>query len=244
MIQHELHDHEHGPSHEHEHEHRGHDWHSDAYSREWMERWARRPSREEQFTAAIRLLPFAPDDHFVLMDVGAGYGAFAAFVLERFPKAEAILVDYAQPMLDLAREQQQAFAGRMLFERVDLSEPHCLQSFRDAGVNVAVSAIAIHNLREPRTIQRVYGEVAGVLSAPGYFINLDYVLASSPEADLYYRQMEARADPSKADRVGRRPNFPGTASEQLAWLSAAGFNWTDIPWKQGSLALLLAVKGS
>jgi tRNA (cmo5U34)-methyltransferase len=220
-----------------------HDWQSEGYSRAWMERWAQRPSREEQFTAAARLLPFGTDDPFLLMDLGAGYGAFAAFVLARFPRARAILADYSRAMLDMAQEQQREFGDRISCEEVDLAAPGCLKRFRDAGVNVAVSAIAIHNLREPRLIQAVYSEVAGMLTPGGCFVNLDYVLAATPPADLYYRQLEAKADPSRADRVGRTPNFPGTAREQLEWLTGAGFDWADVPWKQASLALLLAKKG-
>ncbi|HLG69418.1 MAG TPA: class I SAM-dependent methyltransferase [Chloroflexota bacterium] len=244
MIQPDQHEHthEHGP-HTHEH-HDHHDWHSAAYSREWMDRWERRPSREEQFSAAVKLLPFQQDEHFVLMDIGAGFGAFAAYILERYPKAEAILVDYSQAMLDLAKEQQQAYAGRLIYEQIDLSSPHCLEPLQSAGASLAVSAIAIHNLRDPQLIQGVYAQVAACLQTPGYFINLDYVLANQREADLYYRKLEAMADPSKADRVGRVPNFPGTARDQLQWLAASGFDWADIPWKQGPLSLLFAVKGS
>jgi tRNA (cmo5U34)-methyltransferase len=224
--------------------HDHHDWQSQAYSREWMERWAHRPSREEQFTAAARLLPYAPDEPFLLMDIGAGYGAFAAFVLERFPRARAILADYSRAMLDLAQEQQRSYADRVSYEEVDFSALGCLERFRDAGVNVAVSAIAIHNLREPRLIQAVYSQVAGMLAPGGCFVNLDYVLAAAPSADLYYRQLEAGADSSRADRANRLPNFPGTAREQLEWLAAAGFGWADVPWKQASLALLFAKKGT
>lgn len=220
-----------------------HDWQSDAYSREWMAGWAQRPSREEQFAAATRLLPYAPDEPFLLMDIGAGYGAFAAFVLERYPRARAILVDYSPAMLDLAQEQQRSYGDRISFEEVDLAAPGCLERFQAAGVNVAVSAIAIHNLREPRLIQAVYSQVAGMLAPGGCFVNLDYVLAAAPRADLYYRRLEAQADPSRADRANRLPNFPGTAREQLEWLTAAGFDWADIPWKQAGLALLFAMKG-
>ncbi len=227
-----------------DHPHAAHDWHSEAYSREWMERWAQRPSREDQFTAAVSLLPFAPDEPFLLMDVGSGYGAFAAFVLERFPKARAILADYSQPMLDMAPQQHPAVADRMECELVDLSGPNCLQRFRGRGVNVAVSAIAIHNLRQPDLIKGVYSEVAAMLTSPGYFINLDYVLAYRKEAHFFYQRMEARADPSRADRIGRVPNFPGTARDQLEWLTGAGFDWADIPWKQVSLSLLFAAKGA
>jgi tRNA (cmo5U34)-methyltransferase len=218
----------------------GHDWHSAAYSREWLERWAVRPSRDEQFTAAARLLPFAADEPFTLMDLGAGYGAFAAFILDRFPRSRAILVDYAQPMLDMALEQQATFADRISCERVDLSETDSLARFKDAGVSVAISAIAIHNLREPALIRGVYDQVASILPAGGYFLNLDYVLAEDLEADLHYRRLQAQTDPTKADRVNRRPNFPGTMADQLSWLREAGFAWADVPWKQSSLALLFA----
>jgi tRNA (cmo5U34)-methyltransferase len=219
-----------------------HDWHSEAYSKDWKERVAKRPSREEYFMAAVRVLPFELQDAFTLLDVGAGYGAFAEFLLGHFPNCKAIVSDYAQAMLDLAREQLAGYGQRVSFFQADLTVPGCLAPLKDVGINLAVSSIAIHNLRQPELIEGAYREVCSVLQKPGYFINEDYVLSESEAADWYYRNLEVQRDPSKADRAGRLPNFPGRAGDQLRWLRAAGFDWADIPWRHGALTLLFGAK--
>jgi ubiquinone/menaquinone biosynthesis C-methylase UbiE len=219
-----------------------HDWHSEAYARGWKERVAKRPSREEYFMAAVRILPFELHDEFTLVDVGAGYGAFAEFLLAHFPNSKAIVSDYAEPMLDMAGEQLAGYGDRVSFFQADLTVPGCLAPLKGAGISLAVSSIAIHNLRQPELIRGAYAEVCSVLQTPGYFINEDYVLADSEAADWYYRKLEVRREPTKADRAGRLPNFPGRASDQLRWLREAGFDWADVPWRQGALTLLFGVK--
>lgn len=221
-----------------------HDWHSDAYAKDWKERVAKRPSRDEYFMAAVRVLPYDLQDAFTVLDIGAGYGAFAEFLLSQFPNCRAIVSDYAQPMLDLAREQLARYGDRASFFQADLTQSGCLAPLEEAGVDVAVSSIAIHNLRQPELIQGAYREVCSVLRTPGYFINEDYVLASCEPADWYYRKLEVQHDPSKAERAGRLPNFPGRAGDQLRWLCEAGFSWADIPWRQGALTLLFAAKAA
>ena len=192
--------------------------------------------------AAARVLPYEVQDSFTLLDVGAGYGAFAEFLLRHFPNSKAIVSDYARSMLDLAREQLAEYGERVTFFQADLTVPGCLAPLNDAGINVAVSSIAIHNLRQPELIEGAYREVCSVLRKPGYFINEDYVLADSEADDWYYRKLEVQHDPGKADRAGRLPNFPGRADDQLRWLCIAGFDWADIPWRQGALTLLFGAK--
>ena len=194
--------------------------------------------------AAVRVLPFELHDAFTLVDVGAGYGAFAGFMLAHFPNCSAIVSDYAQPMLDLAREQLAGYGERVSFFQADFSVPGCLAPLKDKGIDLAVSSIAIHNLREPELILGAYREVCSVLRAPGYFVNEDYVLASGEDADWYYRRLAAKRDPTMGERANRLPNFPGRAPDQLRWLREAGFDWADIPWRQGWLTLLLGVKSA
>ena len=199
-----------------------HDWQSPVYSRQWMERWDSRPSRDEQFETVASLLPFAPDDRFTLVDVGAGFGALAGFLLKRFPKAQAILVDFAPAMLDLARQQLAGCGKRVRFEVGDLSRGDCFAALRGSEVAAAVSSIAIHNLEDAALIQGAYRQVCDLLGPSGRFVNIDHVASVVPG--------------------GREHHFQGSMLDHLAWLQAAGFRWADVPWRKGHMAIMAAGK--
>ncbi len=57
------------------------------------------------FDVASDLFPFATDARIRVLDIGAGYGAFAAAVLDRFPNAVAVGLDISEPMMAIGRER-------------------------------------------------------------------------------------------------------------------------------------------
>src|SRR5205823_14922018 len=59
----------------------------------------RERERAEQLTLVARLLPFAPDDAFTFVDLGAGTGAASRAILAEYPRASAILADYSRQMM-------------------------------------------------------------------------------------------------------------------------------------------------
>jgi len=150
-----------------------HDWHSTDYVAEWITRDAARdPERRPLLRRMLSFAPFPRDAELDVLDVGAGYGAVSEEVLQAFPAARVTLQDYSQPMLDRARQH---LAGRsdqlgfVLCDLVDLSWP------RQVGgpFDLAVSAIALHNLRDPEKIFACYGAIHDLLNPDGSFMNCD-----------------------------------------------------------------------
>ena len=188
-----------------------HDWHSADYVEAWINRDVTRDAERRQLLAAMLAhAGFAADAAVTVLDVGGGYGVVTEEVLRAFPGAHVTLQDYSAPMLAQARERLAPFAGRVAYAVADLFDP--AWTGRVGGpFDLAVSAIAIHNLGDPAAIAQCYRGVAQVLKPDGLF--LDY--------DLFF------------DRVGGLP-------AHTKWLEEAGFARVECLWQQPPLATVAA----
>lgn len=161
--------------------HRGHgphhDWQSAQYVQEWIDGDVTKDSERVPVLRAMLALPgIAPDAAIDVLDVGAGYGIVSRLVLETFPHAHVTLQDYSQPMLDQSKQRLAQYADRMSFALSDLTDPAWTD--RVGGpFDLAVSAIAIHNLGDPEKIATVYKGVYRLLKPGAAFLDSDYVFA-------------------------------------------------------------------
>jgi ubiquinone/menaquinone biosynthesis C-methylase UbiE len=89
------------------------------------------------------------------LDVGAGYGVVTEEVLQAFPAAHVTLQDYSQPMLDHARRRLARYSNQLSYVICDLTDPSWPQAV-GGPFDLAVSAIALHNLRDPEKIFACY----------------------------------------------------------------------------------------
>jgi ubiquinone/menaquinone biosynthesis C-methylase UbiE len=130
-------------------------------------------------------------------------------VLRAFPQARVTLQDYSQPMLDEARRRLAPFAAQVGYAQCDLRD--IAWTDRVGGpFDLAVSAIAIHNLGELAAMADCYRGIARVLKPGALF--LDY--------DLFER-------------------FGGIALHtRMLW--EAGFARVDLIWHQSPVAILAA----
>jgi SAM-dependent methyltransferase len=187
-----------------------HDWHSQDYVDEWI---ARDITRDEERRLRLRQMlaaaPFAADAEITVLDVGGGYGVVTEEVLSVFPCAVVTLQDYSQPMLDQARYRLAADSGRVKYAVGDLRDPAWTTGL-GGPFDLAVSAIAIHNLRDLGQIATCYRGVAVVLKPDGVF--LDY--------DLF--------------------GLIGGIDAQLQAIREAGFAVVDCLWREGRLAVIRA----
>lgn len=187
-----------------------HDWHSPGYVHEWIARdLTRDEERRQRLRAMLRAAPVAADAEIAVIDVGGGYGVVSEEVLRHFSRAVVTLQDYSQPMLDEARERLAAFPGRVKYALADLRDPTWPAAV-GGPFDLAVSAIAIHNLRDRGEIAACYRAIAGVLKPGGMF--LDY--------DLF--------------------GLIGGTERQTETIRKAGFAAVDRLWQEGRLAVLAA----
>jgi SAM-dependent methyltransferase len=152
-----------------------HDWSSKEYVRDWAMRQDRyEEEREPQFQMIADAIPFTRDAAIRILDVGAGYGALAQFLLERFPNATAVCQDGSEEMAALGRRRMRKWKGRFDYVIADFSKPGWSRAI-DGSFDVIVSTIAIHNVRVPGIIEAIYKEMLELLKPGGCFLNLDLV---------------------------------------------------------------------
>jgi ubiquinone/menaquinone biosynthesis C-methylase UbiE len=187
-----------------------HDWHSQGYVEEWIERDLQRDEERRgrlQNMLAVAAIP--PDAAISVLDVGGGYGLVTEEVLRAFPQARVTLQDYSQPMIEEARRRLAPLAARVGYVQCDLRDPSWTE--RVGGpFDLAVSAIAIHNLGELAAMADCYRGIAQILKPGALF--LDY--------DLFER-------------------FGGIALHTRL-LGEAGFARVDLIWQQSPTAVLAA----
>src|SRR5712691_182208 len=146
------HGHEHhGHDHPHHHGNGHHDWHSKAYVADWIARDSKRlGERQPIFELMIAAAPFARDAEIAVLDVGGGSGIVTAAVLDAFPRAKVTLQDYSEPMIENARKTFAARTEHVHYALCDLRDTAWEQAV-GGPFDLAVSAIAIHNLGELST---------------------------------------------------------------------------------------------
>ena len=190
-----------------------HDWHSPDYVDWWI---ARDESRDTERRQRLRdMLAYAPagsEAALAVLDVGGGYGVLTEEVLAAFPQARVTLEDYSEPMLAAARRRLAGDAGRMRFVLADLCDPAWTDTV-GGGYDLAVSAIAIHNVRDVAVIALVYRGICSVLKPGGVF--LDY--------DLFFDSI-------------------GGLARHVELLKEAGFGRVECLWQQGPTATIAAHK--
>jgi trans-aconitate methyltransferase len=161
-----------------------HDWLSQDYVNEWIEHdQAREPVRFARLHEMLSAAPFPRESPIAVLDVGAGYGAVTEELLKVFPAARVTLQDYSEPMLGEAQRRLAAKQDQLRYVTCDLTDPGWAE--RVGGpFDLAVSAIALHNLRNDSQIFACYRAICGLLRAGGWFIEEDLFFDDGLDAHM------------------------------------------------------------
>ncbi|HEX4155366.1 MAG TPA: methyltransferase domain-containing protein [Acidobacteriaceae bacterium] len=194
------------------------------------------PSHEAFYTAALELIPA---DAQQIVELGAGSGLFSAMLRSAFPTAHLHLVDFSQPMLDLAR-QRLGDDPRIHYSLADYTTEPLPQS-----CDAIVSSLSIHHLEDDRK-RAILPLIFNALKPGGIFVNADHIAGPTPELEDLYQQRwlsDVRAlgatEQQIADSLYRQKEDRRTPVEpQLAWLREAGFRNVDCWYKHSSFAVL------
>ena len=155
------------------HRHDHHDWDSAEY----VSRWAKgqdpkEKDRDAAFTLLADTIPFSKQLPIRILDLGAGYGALTQFLLNRFPKATAVCQDGSKEMATLGAERMRNLSGRFEYVLCDFARAGWSEKLK-GPFEAVVSSIAIHNVREPEIIKRIYEDAFPSVKAGGCFLNFD-----------------------------------------------------------------------
>jgi tRNA (cmo5U34)-methyltransferase len=141
--------------------------------------------------------------------VGAGYGVVTEEVLRRFPLARVTLLDFSEPMTECARRRLASHDALLTFVVGDLRAAEWTKK-ANGPFDLAVSAIAIHNLRGHELMAACYRAVRSVLRPGAMFLDSDLV------------------------------SFSGGLDAHLEWMRKAGFEGVECLHYQEPLAVIAA----
>lgn len=195
---------------------------------------------------------FARHDHPLarFLDIGAGDGAMSQLLLALAPAADAVLVDYSEPMLARARERLRQSPSSWQAVRCDLREPGWQRHLPAGPYDAAVSSYAIHHLPSQRK-RTLFAELFDVLAPGAMFVNLDVVTVDGPLRGVFDEQMVANAIAADHRHGGQRgdeqierelladenDDQPDSLDEQLQWLRDAGFADVETHFKWAEAAI-------
>jgi tRNA (cmo5U34)-methyltransferase len=217
-------------------------WKSDQGISYWTSTAGDRERRRgEQRRLIADLLPFGDDEEFTFVDLGAGTGAAACVVLDRYPAAYAILADFSPQMMEEGQRQLAPYAGRYRYVEFDLAQGDWPAGI-PATVAAAVSSLSVHHLPDQRK-QQLFGEILARLAPGGWYLNYDPVTAGDPAVEEAWQRAGDRRDPAAAaKRAHRTPeeqmryenhvHYMLPLAPQLDFLRAAGFEAVDVYWKE------------
>lgn len=208
----------------------------------WKSTQADRERRRGEHRRLIAdLLPFGDDEAFTFADLGAGTGAAARVVLDRYPGAQAVLADFSPQMMAEGQQELAAYTGRFRYVEFDLARDDWPAQIPDP-VAAVVTSLAVHHLADPRK-QWLFGEVLAHLAPGGWFLNFDPVAPADPLVKETWERAGDRRDPAAAEKRAHRTPEEQRRHEnhvrhmapldpQIGWLRAAGFEAVDVYWKE------------
>ena len=160
------------------------------------------PDRQRQLEAVLRVVRFTCPQLRRILDLGSGDGILLATLLEAFPEASGVAVDFSPLMLEQARQRLAPFGQRAMLLEADLQMPTWKKSLR-GPFDAIVSGFAIHHLAHERK-GALYQEIHDLLAEGGVFLNCEHVASATPRIEqmfddamtehLYLRRKEKGED--------------------------------------------------
>jgi tRNA (cmo5U34)-methyltransferase len=215
-------------------------------SAEAVEAWAAEAQRQERSREAHRrftalLLPFAEQEEFTFLDLGAGTGAAARAILGLYPGSTAILADFSAEMMRAGEREMEPFAGRYRHVEFDMAAPGPWPVEIPAALAAVVTSMCVHHLPDDRK-QSLFAEISAALAPGGWYLNYDPVRAGDPLVEATWDRVRDREDPGGAARRRHRSPLEQARWDnhiryiiplgpQLEYLRAAGFEGVDVYWR-------------
>lgn len=217
------------------------------------------PDRPRQLEVLLRVLRLSCPRLQRILDVGTGDGILLATVLEAFPEACGVGVDFSPLMLEQAGQRLAKFGPRATTVEADL-QPTTWKDALTGPFNAIISGFAIHHLPHERK-RSLYQEIFALLSPGGVFVNCEHVSSATPRIEemfddamsehLYLRRKEKGKDVTLAqvrreflERPDRAANILAPLEDQCRWLREIGFLDVDCFWRYFELAIFGGRKGT
>lgn len=178
----------------------------------WLHRWDAQqsgylPFREERFQVMLDALALMLPNSFTALDLACGPGAISQRLLQRFPQARCIAVDYDPVLLAIGQGALGTVDDRLRWVEADLTQVSWLDQLGDAQVDAVLSTTALHWLPADRLV-KLYQQLGQLMRPGGVFLNGDHL-----------------SFPSHLSTVKRWAKTIQTQQEQQAFIEHRQENW-------------------
>ncbi|NDJ21437.1 methyltransferase domain-containing protein [Nostoc sp. B(2019)] len=189
-----------------------------------------------------------------ILELGCGTGELSLKILNRWPDAQIIALDYSPRMLEFAQNKitaagyQKQWAGIQADFGEWANNPEALQI--GSEFDACVSSLAIHHLQDEMKL-KLFQRIASSLSQGGCFWNADPILPESPLLTEIYKaaredwakqqgtnlaEINAKRGTSTAQGYSSQDQL-ATLDAHLQMLSISGFKTIAVPWKYYGLSV-------
>ncbi|HEY9845696.1 MAG TPA: class I SAM-dependent methyltransferase [Candidatus Caenarcaniphilales bacterium] len=216
------------------------------------------PLAAEQLDVMLRVIQVARPQVEHFLDLGCGDGVLGRAILEKYPQAEGVLLDFSEPMLQAARDKSEPYLDQLEFVIEDFGKPEWVDLVQAKGFfDVVVSGFAIHHQPDQRK-KEIYQEIYRLLQPGGVFLNLEHVSSSSQLGekvhdalviDYLYDFHQRHGGQSRDEiaqtydhRADKAANILAPVEAQCDWLRKSGFIHVDCFMKVFELALFGGVR--
>jgi SAM-dependent methyltransferase len=219
------------------------------------------PQAEVQLEVMLRLIEAAGVDVTAVLDLGCGDGILGQLVLDRYPAAHGVFLDFSAPMLAAAAKRLAGYGNVTLVE-ADYGQSGWLEivnrQSKIVNFDVIVSGYSIHHQTDGRK-QTLYAELFNLLRPGGIFINIEHVSSHSAwgkevfdemfiDALHHYHQQNGKSQSRTEiahdfyNRPDKGANILALVESQCEWLRQIGFERVDCYQKLFELAMFGGVK--
>ena len=205
------------------------------------------PEFRRMFSLIPKLLQPALEQGGTFLDIGAGTGNLSRSVLEVFPQARAVLMDFSANMLSEVPNVLAAFVGRFETLAADFIEA----DFGIEHYGAVISSFAIHHCRGEKEYGRVYQKAFRALRNNGIFVCCDVIAgASQALSDLNengWREFLSAQGMEAAEVERILSNYhvedsPISMAAHFSLLREAGFTEVDVVYKRDNFGIYTGSK--
>lgn len=217
------------------------------------------PSRAEQTSALLQLIPAQTNEEFTVIELAAGGGALAEVILESFSRCHYIALDGSEVMRTRMQQRLNRFSARLEIRPFELAETTWREDLPDQA-RCVLSSLCVHHL-DGSGKRRLFHDMFHHLEPGGALLLADIVLPADQRIANFFAQqydkivreqsLEQRGDLSGFEEFQEQTwNYfrhdygksdiydkPSRLIEQLRWLEEVRFCQVDCFWMRAGHAI-------
>jgi tRNA (cmo5U34)-methyltransferase len=195
------------------------------------------PYYQRQNSLLMDLVPFQRRDNFTALDLGAGTGILSRLLLDTFPNAQVTAFDLSPVMLETCKKKLWAYPNRAKLVQGDFTTDDF-----GTGYDVVFAGLVLQHTDDAG--RRAFLKKALTRMNPkGILLSRDVVRGPTQRlTDEYERLWQLYMRAQGEDGAFWYSKFqakdqPSTVSDQMKWMTDAGFIDVDCYWRHLNFAI-------